>query len=89
MAYGFVIGKNTYLRNSWNVLDFIIVLSSLVGDSELKLIRLIRVMKPLRTIRRIPTLRKQTEALIESLRGVVNVAALLAFAIFFFGIIGL
>ena len=58
VAYGFILGKNTYMRNSWNILDFIIVLSSLVGDSELKLIRLIRVMKPLRTIRRIPTLRK-------------------------------
>ena len=46
-------------------------------------------MKPLRSIKRIPEMRKQTEALIESLKGVANVAALLAFAVFFFGIIGL
>lgn len=41
IAMGFVLGKNTYLKDGWNVLDFIVVLASvlasvakLLSDSE-------------------------------------------------------
>jgi len=30
IAYGFVLDKNSYLRENWSVLDFFIVLTSLV-----------------------------------------------------------
>ena len=55
IAYGFWQHKNSYLRSGWNVLDFIIVNISIVGfifdgGSELKAIRTMRVLRPLRTI---------------------------------------
>jgi voltage-dependent calcium channel L type alpha-1D len=28
IAYGFIIGKGSYLRDSWNILDFIVVISA-------------------------------------------------------------
>jgi hypothetical protein len=87
IAYGFIHGSYTYLRSGWNILDFIIVLSSIAGN-QFKLIRLIRVLRPLRTIKRIPTLRMHTNALIESFRGVVNVAIFVGFIIYLYGVIG-
>lgn len=54
-------GKNTYLADSWNRLDFFIVLAGLleyvmhVENLNLTAIRTIRVLRPLRAINRIPS----------------------------------
>jgi hypothetical protein len=31
IALGFVFGKDTYLKESWNILDFVIVVSSILN----------------------------------------------------------
>ena len=86
-AHGLIVGQNTYLRSYWNILDFVIVLQSMVGEGG-KLFRLIRVLRPLRTIKRIPTLRLHADALISSFKGIANVAAFVGFMIFLYGVIG-
>lgn len=54
-------GKGTYLADSWNRLDFFIVLSGAieyclqVDNLNLTAIRTIRVLRPLRAINRIPS----------------------------------
>jgi voltage-dependent calcium channel T type alpha-1G len=54
-------GKGTYLADSWNRLDFFIVLSGAleyclqVENLNLTAIRTIRVLRPLRAINRIPS----------------------------------
>lgn len=54
-------GKNTYLADSWNRLDFFIVLSGALEyclhmeNLNLTAIRTIRVLRPLRAINRIPS----------------------------------
>lgn len=56
-----VYGKNTYLADSWNRLDFFIVLAGAleyclqVENLNLTAIRTIRVLRPLRAINRIPS----------------------------------
>lgn len=56
-----ICGKNTYLADSWNRLDFFIVLAGLleyvmhVENLNLTAIRTIRVLRPLRAINRIPS----------------------------------
>jgi hypothetical protein len=30
LAMGFVFGSNSYLRDSWNLLDFVVVMSSVI-----------------------------------------------------------
>ena len=58
IAVGFLCnGKQSYLKNSWNVMDFVIVLISLVSLipmdmnlSVLKVIRMARLLRPLRVI---------------------------------------
>ena len=68
IASGFIIGKNTYMRSGWNILDFLIVC---VGNVEialelidvqgvnLKSLRTLRVLRPLKGLKTIPSLRKQ------------------------------
>lgn len=54
-------GKNTYMADSWNRLDFFIVIAGLleyvtnVENLNLTAIRTIRVLRPLRAINRIPS----------------------------------
>jgi hypothetical protein len=88
MAHGLVIGKHTYLRNGWNILDLFLVLTSF-NFENLKVMRIFRVLRPLRTIQRISDLRKLTEALFKSMSGVTNVALFVGFMIYLFGVIGL
>lgn len=60
IAYGLAIHPGAYLRSSWNQLDFIIVLTSLlslvVQNKKLRIfktLRLIRALRPLRMISRL------------------------------------
>ncbi len=63
VGFGFIFNKGAYLRDSWNILDFVIVMSgyvSLMFDSEavnLNVLRSFRVIRPLRTISSIEGLR--------------------------------
>jgi hypothetical protein len=57
IAYGFVTEESTYLRDSWNILDFIIVICSFIDISVsainlsfVKILRLLRTLRPLRLI---------------------------------------
>ena len=61
-GYGFIMAPNSYLRDSWNILDFVIVISGYLtlltenDDStaekslDLTGLRVFRVMRPLKTI---------------------------------------
>ena len=53
-ALGFIWEKYTYMRDGWNVLDFIIVISSwatiYLGNSSISVIRTVRVLRTLRTL---------------------------------------
>jgi len=55
ISFGFIMnGKHSYLNNSWNVLDFIIVvlsLSSLVVDAKLSIVKVLRVARILRPLK--------------------------------------
>lgn len=57
ITLGFIMnGKNSYLLDSWNILDFIIVVFSLLGLvisadlSVVKVLRVARILRPLRLI---------------------------------------
>lgn len=97
IALGFVFGKNTYLRDPWNVIDFLIVvtgvfdlLEGIVGGAvSLKSLRVLRILRPLKGIKTMPILRKQVAALLRSVMGLVNVSVFLLFIFILFGIMGL
>ena len=66
IALGFIFGKNTYLRDPWNVMDFLIVITALMdffqgfigGVISLKSLRVLRILRPLKGIKTMPILRK-------------------------------
>ena len=86
-------GPTSYLRNSWNILDFFIIVISVtslfMGDSNLntlKVLRLLRVLRPLRMISRNEGLKIAVKCLIRSLPGIINVFIL---SLIFYFIIGI
>ncbi|XP_054283279.1 voltage-dependent T-type calcium channel subunit alpha-1G-like [Macrosteles quadrilineatus] len=89
-----VYGKGTYLADSWNRLDFFIVLAGMleyclnVENINLTAIRTIRVLRPLRAINRIPSMRILVMLLLDTLPMLGNVLLLCFFVFFIFGIIG-
>lgn len=59
ITYGFIFNRKTsYLRDNWNVLDFSIVIFSLISMSMtesdvsfIKVLRVARILRPLRALR--------------------------------------
>ena len=95
VAMGFFASKLTYLRDGWNVLDFVVVTLSVVGwipgvstGKGTTAMRTIRALRPLRTITRVPGLRALVEALIASMPMMLDVFVLLSFLFTLFAIIG-
>jgi len=98
VALGFCSGNRAYLKSSWNVIDFLIVLASVVEFllEELRLpgvnlrpLRTLRILRPLKAMKAVPSLRKQVQALLKSVIGLCNVAIFLIFIISLFSIFGL
>jgi hypothetical protein len=60
ITFGFLFnGKSSYLRNGWNIIDFIVVIFAILSMSVttinlkfIKILRLLRVLRPLRVISR-------------------------------------
>ena len=95
LAFGFILHRGSYMRNSWNVLDFIIVVSSLMSlafDSEslsiMKSFRLMRALRPLRMVSRMKGMQIVVTCLIKSMPAVINVVMFGGFQFLVFGILG-
>uniref|UniRef100_T1IJS6 EF-hand domain-containing protein n=1 Tax=Strigamia maritima TaxID=126957 RepID=T1IJS6_STRMM len=61
LALGFVLHRGTYLRNIWNVMDFIVVVTGLLTifaeahiNVDLRMLRSFRVLRPLKLVSRFP-----------------------------------
>jgi len=93
IAYGFIFGRRSYIwRDNWNKLDFVIVLISILGMTplipNLSFMRACRVLRPLRSISKLPGLRKIIGAVVDSLEDLFNVVVLLGFLLVCFSIMG-
>uniref|UniRef100_A0A0G4I592 Ion transport domain-containing protein n=1 Tax=Chromera velia CCMP2878 TaxID=1169474 RepID=A0A0G4I592_9ALVE len=94
LAMGFVIERNSYLRDPWNQLDFTVVCLDwlsffLQGSYNFSILRSIRILRPLRTINRFPGMRVIVKSLLDSLPLLADAFILFLFIVLFFGIIGL
>jgi hypothetical protein len=92
IAMGFITETGSYLRDPWNVLDFIVVaigwVGLLPGITNLTALRAIRVLRPLRSISMIPDMKILVNSLIKSIPGLFHVIIFLMFMILVFGIVG-
>src|SRR6056300_173388 len=93
IAYGFIRGNRAFLKDGWNVFDFIIVVASVLnfvpGVPNLSVVRGCRVLRPLRSISRLPNLRKIINALVGSLSELANAMVLLLFILVCFSLFGM
>uniref|UniRef100_UPI00398E85C5 voltage-dependent T-type calcium channel subunit alpha-1H n=1 Tax=Pristiophorus japonicus TaxID=55135 RepID=UPI00398E85C5 len=89
-----IFGQKCYLGDTWNRLDFFIVMAGMLEysldghNASLSAIRTVRVLRPLRAINRVPSMRILVTLLLDTLPMLGNVLLLCFFVFFIFGIVG-
>ncbi|CAD7929440.1 unnamed protein product [Amoebophrya sp. A120] len=97
VAYGFFWGKKTYLSDSWNWLDFIVVvtgvawwfLENLTVNSTITMLRVFRVLRPLRALTTMPEMKVLVNTVLQSIPKLGSVLSMTIFQLFIFGVLGL
>jgi Ion transport protein len=98
ISLGFIIGDNAYLKDSWNILDFIIVLSSILNwffdyflqksFTFLRGFRALRALRPLRMISKDEGMKTIVNSLLKAIPSLFNVALINILFFVVFGILG-
>ena len=96
VAFGLVFnGPGSYLKNPWDIIDFIIVSISIfsliaqdVNVKMFKILRLLRVLRPLRMISRNEGLKVAVQALLMAIPAIGNVIFISVLFFFIFAIMG-
>lgn len=87
--------KGAYIRDPWNILDFVIVISGYItiifqnGNFNINVLRSFRVLRPLRTVSRLEGLRILISAILAALPLLLNTIWILLFFFLLFAIAGL
>jgi len=95
IGLGFVFNRGAYLRDAWNVMDFVIVVTAYLplilqgGSLNLSGLRAFRVLRPLKSISSIEGLKVIVSALLSSLPLLRDTIIVLIFFFFIFAIAGL
>lgn len=98
IALGFLFHPGAYLRNAWNILDFIIVIIGLISTLlsrmnlqgfDVKALRAFRVLRPLRLVSGVPSLQVVLNAILRAMIPLLHIALLVMFVIIIYAIIGL
>ena len=100
-GYGFIMAEGSYLRDYWNILDFVIVISGYLtlltedegntGDEkaiDLTGLRVFRVMRPLKTISSIKGLKVLMQALLSAIPLLRDTIIILLFFFVIYAIAG-
>ena len=96
IAWGFAFaGKQSYIRDAWNILDFIIVVAALMDAiagsaikiSFIKALRILKVLRPLRAISHIDGLRIAIMSLGGSIPSIISLQVIVLFFVFLFAIL--
>jgi hypothetical protein len=94
VSLGFILNTGSYLRDAWNILDFVIIASGYMGmflqgsGVNLSALRSFRVIRPLRTISSVAGLRIIVSALINALPLLRDSLLVLLFFFLVFAIAG-
>jgi len=100
IVMGFVRGKYAYLKDSYNVLDFLIVVFSIVSFilenqntginiSFLKALRALRALRPLKLVSKNEGMKLVVNSILASIPNLINVFLISILFYFVFGVIGL
>uniref|UniRef100_H2YSX6 Voltage-dependent L-type calcium channel subunit alpha n=1 Tax=Ciona savignyi TaxID=51511 RepID=H2YSX6_CIOSA len=96
IAFGLAFHPNAYLRNGWNILDFIIVIVGIVFEmadvgstDKVRALRAFRVLRPLRLVSGVPSLQVVLNAIIRAMLPLLHIALLVIFVIVIYAVVGL
>jgi hypothetical protein len=96
LGLGFILNRGSYLRDPWNLLDFIIVTSGYLplvmqGNSGVNLsgLRSLRVLRPLKTVTAIKKLRSLIVTIFSAIPYLLEIMVVLVFVFLIFAIAGL
>ena len=93
IAYGFVMEDYCYLRDPWNWIDFLIVITGLLYfipnfNVNINALRAFRLIRPLRTLSIFPSMRKFINSIFNCLNDLFDIIVILLFVFFFFALLG-
>lgn len=98
LGLGFVMNRGSYLRDPWNALDFVIVISgylpiffsgSSLGNINFSGLRSLRVLRPLKTVTAIQELRSLIITIFAAIPYLLEIMVVLMFTFLIFAIAGL
>ena len=96
LGLGFILNRGSYLREVWNILDFIIVMSGYLplilsgsGGINLSGLRSLRVLRPLKTVTAIKKLRSLIITIFTAIPYLLEIMVVLVFTFLIFAIAGL
>ncbi|KAL4431571.1 hypothetical protein ABPG74_017276 [Tetrahymena malaccensis] len=95
LAYGFIFAKNAYIKEGWNVIDLIIIVTGWLpyvvssNSFNLSALRSLRVLRPLRSISKVKVLNQLVTALFSSIPLLKDAFIILLFFFTVFAIAGL
>lgn len=99
IAAGFVFGPTTYLKDGWNVLDFVIVVFSILTivfeamlDSDVSFIkgfRSLRALRPLKVVSKNEGIKTVVNAIFQSIPSLFQVLLIVLLFLLVFGILGI
>jgi len=74
---GFFVHENSYLRDGWNWIDFIAVIFGIleltpIPSLSLRPLRAFRILRPLKTVKAFPTMRKLVSGIINSIPPLIS-----------------
>lgn len=71
IAMGLIIDQSCYLRDPWNWIDFTVVVGSILsylpGVYNVAVLRTFRLFRPLRSLKRLPSMKVLVQALMQSI----------------------
>ena len=94
IAMGFIIHRNSYLKDAWNWLDFTVVcigiieVTKILPAQDIKALRVLRILRPLKSVNSIPSMKRLITSLLGSLRKLFDSVIIMAFIFVLFGILG-
>lgn len=96
IALGFCMDHGSYLRDTWNIWDFIIVVTSMVdvltagfSISIIQVFRLMRTLRPLRFVSHNVNMKIVVNSLLDSVTSIINVFIVILTVWLMFGILGI
>lgn len=93
IARGFIFGENSYIKDNWSKLDFLIVSTAIIdmvfSDIDLSILKLFRTLRPLRIVSRNLEMKIIISSLAQSMCGILNVMIIIVCVFIMFGILGI